>query len=108
LNHIQAEANVLCRVWDEFTWPGGGLPTRIDRHRRSGPASSLRWGTGGFELSVPREKGRRFVCRFSFAPTFRLAGNQPIGFAANGDSLGIETHSFREDSGRGLDQSCPS
>jgi hypothetical protein len=29
------------------------------------------------------------VCRFSFAPTFRLAGNQPIGFAADGDSLGL-------------------
>jgi len=27
----------------------------------------------GFEPSVPR----RFVCRFSFTPTFRLAGNQP-------------------------------
>jgi hypothetical protein len=23
------------------------------------------------------ERGRRFVCRFSFTPTFRLAGNQP-------------------------------
>ena len=31
----------------------------------------------GFEPSVPRGKGPTLVCRFSFAPTFRLAGNQP-------------------------------
>ena len=52
----------------------GGVGHRWDSPKKCG--SHGLEGTG-FEPSVPRGKGPTFVCRFSLAPTFRLAGNQP-------------------------------